>query len=80
MGLHSKGFSFYLVPGKHRSVYVDLSLQCHTKDWDHSSLNEGMDTVSGIPSDTVPTTEGMQNLPLDVKAISRQSVKWQSVP
>lgn len=79
-GADSKGFSFYLVPGKHRSVYVDLSLQCHTKDWDHSSLNEGMDTVSGIPSDTVPITEGMQNLPLDVKAISRQSVKWQSVP
>lgn len=62
------------VPGKYRSVYVDLSLQCHTRDWDHSSLNEGMDTVSGIPSDTVPITEGMQNLPLDVKAISRQSV------
>lgn len=35
---------------------------------------EGMDKVSGILGDTGPITEGMQNLPLDVKAISRQSV------
>lgn len=62
------------MPGEDQSIYVDLSLQCHATDWDHSSLNEGMDMVSGIPSDTVPVTEGMQNLPLNVKAISRQAV------
>lgn len=52
---------------------MDLSLQCHATDWDHSSSNEAMDVVSGMPGDTVPITEGMQNLPLDVKATSRQS-------
>lgn len=29
--------------------------------------------LSGLPSDTAPTTAGMQKPPLDVKAISRQS-------
>lgn len=62
------------MPGKHLSVYVDLSLRCHATDWDHSSMNEGMDIVPGIPGDTDLVTEGMQNLPLNVKAISRQSV------
>lgn len=41
--------------------------------WDHSSSSEGMDEgmSPGIPGDTVPIIEGIQNLPLDVKAISR---------
>lgn len=72
-GLNSRCLSFYLVPGKHRNAYVDFSLQCHTPDWDGTSLHEGMDMLSGLPSDTAPITEEMQTPSLDVKTISRQS-------
>lgn len=71
-GLHSRCLSFYLVPDKHRSAYVDLSLHRHTAAWGCTSLHEGTGMFSEVPSHTIPITAWMQNRSLDVKAISKQ--------
>lgn len=49
--VHSRFFSFYIVPGKHQTVCVELSLRSYTPGEDYTPLHKSITVFSRAPSD-----------------------------